>query len=309
VARELFEQDTAGGDRIGWLELQLRRARDKVSQLEAIVAESNRQIRNFTERLNEMSATLQEYSTQVETTRQVHAAIGRLKEQVTALDENQQAVLRQAGDATKLREAQARSELQERGLLAKRLDEVERQAQALDGRLGRNVDFERKVNERLDAMQRDFDVSRRELLSETERNRVQLEQFRRIDEQVAQLEDLKSRINDMMQQVEVRQVEQGRAEGRIADLEQRAEDTQRATTAFLDRAGKLEKSMGSYIERMTAIEKVVDEGRKGVSERLLRFAESQEQQRRRQIEDLQREIRELRRYAARLREDGTTAAE
>jgi phage shock protein A len=104
VARELFEQDTAGGDRIGWLELQLRRARDKVSQLEAIVAESNRQIRNFTERLNEMSATLQEYSTQVETTRQVHAAIGRLKEQVTALDENQQAVLRQAGDATKLRE-------------------------------------------------------------------------------------------------------------------------------------------------------------------------------------------------------------
>ncbi|HEX5939657.1 MAG TPA: hypothetical protein VFZ12_04795, partial [Dehalococcoidia bacterium] len=273
------------------------------------VAESNRQIRNFTERLNEMGATLQEYSTQVETTRQVHAAIGRLKEQLTTLDENQQAVLRQSGDAAKLREAQARNELQERALIAKRLDEVEKNTQGLDGRLGRNVDYERKVNERLDGIQRDFEVSRRELLSETERNRVQLEQFRRIDEQVGHIEELRSLVGDMTQQMEVRQVESGRADARIAELEQQLEDIRRTTSGFLDRAGKLEKSMGGYIERMTAIEKVVDEGRKGVSERLLRFAESQEQQRRRQIDDLQREIRELRRYAARLREDGSTAPE
>jgi archaellum component FlaC len=199
--------------------------------------------------------------------------------------------------------------LQERALLAKRLDELEKQTQGLDGRFGRNADFERKINERLDGIQRDFDVSRRELLSETERNRVQLEQFRRIDEQVAQIEELKSLANDVSQQLEVRQVEQGRADARIAELEQRVEDTARSISGFIDRAGKLEKSMGGYIERMTAIEQVVDEGRKGVSERLLRFAESQEQQRRRQIEDLQREIRELRRYAARLREDGNAAPE
>ena len=309
MVRDVFEQETAGGDRVGWLELQLRRSRDKMSQLEAIVAESNRQIRNFTERLNEMGATLQEYSTQIETTRQVHAAIGRLKEQLTTLDENQQAVLRQSGDAAKLREAQARNELQERALIAKRLDEVEKNTQGLDGRLGRNVDYERKINERLDGIQRDFEVSRRELLSETERNRVQLEQFRRIDEQVAHIEELRSLVGDMTQQMEVRQVESGRADARIAELEQQLEDIRRTTSGFLDRAGKLEKSMGGYIERMSAIEKVVDEGRKGVSERLLRFAESQEQQRRRQIDDLQREIRELRRYAARLREDGSTAPE
>lgn len=309
MARDLFEQETAGGDRIGWLELQLRRARDKVSQLEAIVAESNRQIRNFTERLNEMGATLQEYSTQIETTRQVHAAIGRLKEQLTALDENQQTVLRQSGDAVKLREAQARSELQERGLIVKRLDEIERQTQGLDGRVGRNVDYERKINERLDGMQRDFEVSRRELLSETERNRVQLEQFRRIDEQVAQIEELKSLVTQLSHHVEVRQVEQTRADGRITELEQRVEDAKRSSVGYVERAGKLEKMMAGYIERMTAIEQVVDQGRKGVSERLLRFAESQEQQRRRQIEDLQREIRELRRYSARLREDGSAAPE
>ncbi|MEX2238188.1 MAG: hypothetical protein WEB00_11695 [Dehalococcoidia bacterium] len=301
--RDAFEQDPTGGDRVGWLELQLRRARDKVNQLEAIVADSNRQIRNFTEKLNEMDATIQAFSTQVETTRQVHATINRLKEQLGAIDQNHQAVIRQTTESGKLREAQIRNELQERGLIAKRIDQVERLVQSVDSRMGRNLDFERKVNERLDGLQRDFESSRRELLSETERNRVQLEQFRRLDEQIAQIEEIRSGTQDTNAQLAVRQLEQERAEGRIAELEQVIGDIKKEQSGFTDRASKVEKSMTGYLERMAAVEEVVEQGHKGVLERLLRFAESQEQQRRRQIEDLQREIRELRRYAARLRED------
>jgi chromosome segregation ATPase len=306
MVQDVFEQ-SSGGDRVGWMELQLRRARDKVSQLEAIVAESSRQIRNFTERVNEMEMTIQSYSTQVELSRQVQSSIGRLKEQVTALDEKVQAAVRQTTDAGKLREAQSRVETQERGVNAKRLDEMERTLQAVDSRMVRNVDFERKINERMDGLQRDFEVSRRELLSETERNRVQLEQFRRIDEKLAQIEEVRGSFEDLRQQLEVRQVEQMRGDHRIAEVEQQVEDLRKSLPGVSDKAARLESSLGGYLERMAAVEEVVDQGQKGVVERLLRFAEAQEQQRRRQIEDLQKEIRELRRYAARLREDAPPA--
>jgi chromosome segregation ATPase len=303
LVRDVFEQDLAGGDRIGWMEIQLRRARDKVSQMEAIVAESNRQVRNFTEKLNEMDATIQAYANQVEITRQVHTTIGRLKEQISIIDEAQQAVVRRTDEAKKMREAQAQNDLQERALLAKRIEEVERRLGTVDTRTGRNVDVERKLNDRLDGLQKDFESSRRELLSENERSRVQFEQFRRLEEQLSQFDEVRSGIQDLKQQMEVRQVEQGRAGGKIAELEQQLEELRKGSSGFADKAARVEAQMTGYFERISAIEGLIEEGRKGVLERLLRFAETQEQQRRRQIEDMQREIRELRRYAARLRED------
>jgi chromosome segregation ATPase len=303
VVRDVFEQDLAGGDRIGWMEIQLRRARDKVSQMEAIVAESNRQVRNFTEKLNEMDATMQAYANQVEITRQVHTTIGRLKEQITRIDEAQQAVGRRTDEAKKMREAQAQNDLQERALLAKRIEEVERRLGTVDTRTGRNVDVERKLNDRLDGLQKDFEASRRELLSENERSRVQFEQFRRLEEQLSQFDEVRSGIQDLKQQMEVRQVEQSRADGKISEVEQQLEELRKGSSGFADKAARVEAQMTGYFERIAAIEGLIDEGRKGVLERLLRFAETQEQQRRRQIEDMQREIRELRRYAARLRED------
>ncbi|MPZ23448.1 MAG: hypothetical protein GEU28_07860 [Dehalococcoidia bacterium] len=300
--RELFEEGTAG-DRVGWMELQLRRARDKVSQLEAIVAESNRQIRNFTERVNEMEASIQSFTTQIELTRQVHLVIGRLKEQLTKVEESQDVVVRQMRDAGKLREARAKADLQERALLMKRIEELERHVQAFDSRVSRNTDYERKANERMDLLQRDLEGSRRDLASEGERTRVQLERFRRLEEQMTQFGELRSSAQDLLHKAEVREVEQARADGRIAELEQQIEEMRRSLPAISDRAGKVENTMGGFVERMAAVEGVVDEGRKGLLERLLRFAETQEQLRRRQIDDLQREIRELRRYSARLRED------
>lgn len=191
----------------------------------------------------------------------------------------------------------------EGGEVAHRLSQIENSQVALGARISANADGVRRASSEASALETRLEVAERQIGGLTERLELSFQAMRRVQETAEQWEDLRTNVEALRGRVEeslkaldaskslVSSVQRGfeAVEERIGNVERMGEQL-RARDARRERAVA---SLGDRIESISSLTAQEQE----------RFVVLQEQVRRRQIEELEQEIRELKSYL-RVRSDG-----
>ena len=191
----------------------------------------------------------------------------------------------------------------EGGEVAHRMSQLENGQVALGARIAANADGLRRASSEGTALESRVEALERQLFGLTERVDLSYQGLRRVQETAEQWDDLRTSVEAMRSRVEeslqtldasktlVASVQRGfeALEERIGNVERIGEQL-RARDARRERAVA---SLGDKIESVTSLS----------AEEQDRFVAMQEQIRRRQIEELEQEIRELKSYL-RVRGDG-----
>ena len=191
----------------------------------------------------------------------------------------------------------------EGGEVAHRMSQLENGQVALGARISANADGLRRASSESNALESRVEALERQLFGMTERIDLSYQGLRRVQETAEQWDDLRNSVESMRGRVEeslqtldtsktlVASVQRGfeALEERIGNVERIGEQL-RARDARRERAVA---SLGDKIESVSSLS----------AEEQDRFVAMQEQIRRRQIEELEQEIRELKSYL-RVRGDG-----
>lgn len=292
------------GQNLEWLEGELRSLREQLGRLETGVLEAKVGVRNLTGILEEVARRTDAVEAELPTVHQLSEVASRVRQQAREVEDALEALAQRVEDAQRVREAERRQQNQDRGALEKRLEGLERQKESLEPRILGGQETAKQHGGRLDALAARVEQVQTAVAALSERLRLGDEQLRRSEGRLSSLQEETARaLEELGSKLDHLRVELDhlRPEQRFEEAWQALAELRAAAEAFGSRLHKLESF--DVVGRVMGLEEALHGSRKEVVERLLRFADTQEGQRRRQIEDLQREIRELRRYAARLKEE------
>ncbi len=191
----------------------------------------------------------------------------------------------------------------EGGEVAHRISQMENGQVALGARIAANADGLRRASSERNAMESRVEALERQLFGLTERVDLSYQGLRRVQETAEQWEDLRNNVEAMRGRVEeslqtldtsktlVASVQRG-----FEALEERIGNVERIGEQLRARDARRERAVASLSDKIESVSSLSAEEQD-------RFVAMQEQIRRRQIEELEQEIRELKSYL-RVRGDG-----
>ena len=309
-AAELAQSQVRDEREINSLDQRIRDLEGTAISLAAEIAAAMRQldeVPSLRERMNRANSELDENKELSE------ASIRQLRQEVDGQREGGNEANRRLQSSEKalngLRERLAvfdeaiRRVNSEGGEVAHRMSQLENGQVALGARIAANADGLRRASSEGTALESRVEALERQLFGLTERVDLSYQGLRRVQETAEQWDDLRTSVEAMRSRVEeslqtldasktlVASVQRGfeALEERIGNVERIGEQL-RARDARRERAVA---SLGDKIESVTSLS----------AEEQDRFVAMQEQIRRRQIEELEQEIRELKSYL-RVRGDG-----
>lgn len=293
------------GQSLEWLEGELRSLRDQLGRLEVGISEAKTGVRNLTELLGEVGRRTDAVEAELPAYRHLNEIITRVRQQVADVDDALRSFAQRLEDRERVREAEKQQQNQDRRLLERRLEGLEHQGESLELRILGGQEILQQHGSRLEALAAQVEEVQAGVAALAERLSLRERGLRNAEERLAALERHRERAAQDLEEMGSK-LDHLRAQ-MDQPLEQRFQEAWQALAELRATAEALTlgfRRLESFdvVGRVTGLEEALVGSRKEVVERLLRFADTQEGQRRRQIEDLQREIRELRRYAARLRE-------
>ena len=182
---------------------------------------------------------------------------------------------------------------------------MERTWAELDGRVTRMVAAGPRADQEFARLNGEVEALRRQDATLGERVQIYTEMLRRLESQISLVSSEVAVKQDVLERIELTRVQVHRLEERIsiqeaatAELREADADSQRLI-AMIDG-----RDRGLY-DRLTGLQNDLASYRAAVAEQFSRLHQSQERARRRQIEDLEREIREMRTHAFRPVDDAT----
>ncbi len=186
-----------------------------------------------------------------------------------------------------------------------RIDEIERTTEGIEGRVARIVESGGRSEQEFARLGSEIETLHRQDATIAERVQIYTEMLKRLDAQISLVSSEVAVKQDVIERIELARVELHRLEERISvqevvgqDLREGDEDVRRSV-AMLDGRDK-----GLY-DRLAGLQNDLALHRAAVAEQFQRLHQSQERARRRQIEDLEREIREMRTHAFRPVDDAS----
>ncbi len=191
----------------------------------------------------------------------------------------------------------------EGGELTHRLSQVESSQVALGARIAANADGLRRASSDQSGLESRIDALERQLVGVTERHELSQQTLRRVQETAEQWDDLRtnvdalrSRVDEALQAGDVSKAVVSSVQRGFEAIEERIGNLERIGEQLRARDARRERAVSSLSDK---IESVSTES----AQEQDRFVAMQEQIRRRQIEELEQEIRELKSYL-RVRGDG-----
>ena len=191
----------------------------------------------------------------------------------------------------------------EGGEAAHRLSQLENAQVALDARISANADGVRRVTSDESGLESRIEALERQLGLTTERLDLSHQNLRRVEETAEQWEDLRTNVDALRGRVEeaLRALDASRAvvsgvQRGFEAVEERIGDVERSSEQIRVRDSRRERAVAELNDRIESVEALSAQEQD-------RFVMLQEQIRRRQIEELEQEIRELKSYL-RIRGDG-----
>lgn len=191
----------------------------------------------------------------------------------------------------------------EGGELTHRLSQIENSQVALGARISANADGLRRASGESSALEGRIDALERQLQGVTERLELSYQSLRRVQETAEQWDDLKNnvdalrgRIEESLQALDASKAIVASVQRGFEALEERIGNVERMGEQLRARDARRERAVASLGDRIESVSSMTAQEQE-------RFVALQEQVRRRQIEELEQEIRELKSYL-RVRSDG-----
>lgn len=322
------------GSMVEWLNEQLHEARQQIArqaqELEGLKAQLWDLTGAFHRAEDAIAAipprldVLPQYEYQID---QLKDEVGRLHEQGLHTDARLEdlAGLRQTEqerDRAILNELSHRLETAERGILAgqprvdaldeasrrameaitsvrQRLEETGRAVEGLDGRLVRVVEAVGRSDQEFVQIGGELETLRRQDGAIAERVQIYTEMLRRLEAQISVVSSEVALKQDVLERIELYRVESHRMDDRISVVEAAAADLRQIDDDVRRQLTMLDGRDRGLYDRLAGLQTELASYRTVVQEQFKRLHQVQERLKRRQIEDLEREIREMRVHAFR----------
>jgi hypothetical protein len=292
VSEKLREQETAVAEvssqasAVAPFQEDLRQLKDVVARLQ----EQQVQLRG------QLEETIRQRMTEAERDR---VGLSDLRRRVEDLERNVEGWLdRQSGI-----EDSARRYQEGITLANLRTENIEQTLELLEGRASRNLEATNRIDQEISRIDAAIQGLEREDDLQSERARVALEAARRVEALVeSEKRDLLA-LTQLSERMELLKVERQRLEDRLAQAEEEMNDFRNLLGRQEQLVGVLDGRTQGYLGRLEALREEILRHREQFIEHLLKLSSGQERLKRRQIEELEREIRELKTHAIGLTEE------
>jgi chromosome segregation ATPase len=188
-------------------------------------------------------------------------------------------------------------------LASARAESMEQRLGALEGRASRNHEATNRIDQEISRIDAAIQGLEREDDLQSERARVALEAARRVEAEVeSERRDLRA-LTELSERMELLKVERQRMEDRLAQVEENANELRGLLAHQEQLLSVLDGRTQGYLGRLESLREEILRHRQEFVEHLLKLSGGQEQLKRRQIEELEREIKELKHHAVGLTEE------
>ena len=288
---------------ISALDERLRELEGKTLSLGSDIGAAARQLdelQNLRERMNRFSGELAEHRELVDTAvRQARQELDGVRESGNDAMRRLQASeksLSDLRDRLEVFDESIRRVNAEGGESAHRMSQIENSQVALGARISANADGIRRGASDGSALESRAETLERQLASLTERVELSYQSLRRVQETAEQWEDLKTnvdalrgRVEESLQALDASKTVVSSVQRGFEAIEERIGNIERMGEQLRARDARRERSVSSLGDRIDSVSSLTAQEQE-------RFVSLQEQVRRRQIEELEQEIRELKSY-------------
>ncbi|MEX2247084.1 MAG: hypothetical protein WEC75_10390 [Dehalococcoidia bacterium] len=330
-ARATYEVVAWLQDQFGQFKTAFSRMQQQNDQLQAALLDVNEKLRDAEGRLREMTARTLGLPTMQEQLRQVSGLLDRIQDAEVLIDTKFE-MLERSGHEEHTRDQTEKNDLFKRlqemerrveGLTERQAsvdeasrrfqDEVARshvQSQQLSGRLeGAESKVARSIEAlmRLEQQQAEADSAIRTLRREddalAERARLAHEVAARIETELHQQQEEYRELPLLSERVELLRAERQRLEDRTSHMEESLEDARLRLERQEELTAQLDARTKSHDARMDHVHNATLDFRRSLTEQLLKLNQLLERMKRRGVEEMEREIKELRAQAGLLKSD------
>lgn len=314
-----------------WADQELRDARAQIIRLQHQVEQREAEAEELFNRVRQVEDGLVALGAELDRSREARSLLEQLREQVDGVQESQVALEQRLEDLSRRWQEEAERSRQIQNDLIKTLGQLDRAVQTWNARLESLEEANRRLHEVLAHHEQRIDGNDRQLESLEIRSARAVEASKRADQEFSRLgveldalraqdEALGERLHlfnewlrhaenqmnhlqeqarlrqDIMDKLELQRVERQRLEDRVNEMSSFLEgvrerlDEQQRLMGLLDAKGQGLQS------RLSTMQDQIQSHRQQVADLLTRLVQAQERQKRRQMEDLEREIRELQSY-------------
>ena len=184
-----------------------------------------------------------------------------------------------------------------------RAENIDQRLEALEGRASRNLEATNRIDQEISRIDAAIQGHDREDELQSERARVALEAARRVEALVeSEKRDLLA-LGQLSERMDLLKVERQRLEERLAQAEEEMNEFRGLLGRQEQLVSVLDGRTQGYLGRLEALREEILRHREQTIDHLLKLSSGQERLKRRQIEELEREIRELKQHAIGLTEE------
>ena len=331
MMKEVASETQAGA--LGWTQDQIYQLKSQVAQLEQQLGQLTTMVTKTNDSLRTMATTLQEASLGASQTprlqeeiNQSAALIMQLLDQQAETD-NRLAELGRKKEVDEERDQQDWSEVAKRterlerqvllwhdrqsgvdevgrrfqeglSLLRQQMQQTEQRLELAEGKAARGVEGANRAEHTLTQVEADILALQQEDEAMTERSRVTADVLQRLETtQTENREDLK-RLELLAERIELHRAERQRLEDRALRLEEELQDLCGRTENSEQLQGKLSGQQQGLSSRLDSLQEMVEEQRKLLVDQIRKLTGTQDRTKRRQIQELERELRETKQFVA-----------
>jgi len=340
VATYEERQSAALSTTVAWLEDELREAKGVIARQQQAIEQITGQLWELTDALHRAEDLLATLPPQLEVLPEYDLQLRRLKDEISAVQDRGINLDARLGEATRIQQTESERERAVLNDLAHRMEAAERAIQVnvprfdvLDESARRSIDATTFVRQRLDDLDRtvegvdarvarimesggrteqefarltgEVDALHRQDATIAERIQIYTDMLKRLEAQISLVSTEVAVKQDVVERIELARVELHRLEERVSVQEAVAAELRESDDGVARQLTMLDGRDRGLYDRLTGLQNDLATYRAVVSEQFHRLHQSQERAKRRQIEDLEREIREMRTHAFRPVDDGT----
>lgn len=332
-------QQAAVSSVLAWLEDELRETKAQVGRLQQGLDQSSGQIRELSTHVYSVQDLAASLAPRLDTIPPIAQQLAQLRDRASTTEEQTRTAEYGLGEALRMQQVETerlRQELngtyrrieilertiegwgnrfesleetdrriQDAAVLARqRIEDQGRQQESFDARLGRNAEMVKRYEHELGRLTVEIESLQKQDALAVERVQVYAEMIRRLEERADRVEAEVTSQREIFERLDLLRAELHRLEDRIslvetADKEHVQQiDDHRHVLSLLDGKDR------GLTERLALLSEELSEYRTLVSEQFQRLHVVLDRQKRRQIEDLERDLRELKVSAFRPREEG-----
>ena len=267
---------------------QTPRVQEELNQAIALIVQLQDRQAETKERIEELGRSrgldedrdLEEWADVVKRTEQLERQVDLWKDRQMGVDESR------------------RNQSEEVALLQQRIQQMEVRLDTAEGKATKSLETAGGAEQKLSQVESTFDELRQQNEAIGERARVAAEAVNKVEHMLEQnLEELR-RTELLAERIELHRAERQRLEDRALRLEEEVQELRGRADQAEHQQGKLGTQQQGLASRLDAVQEQVEEQRSILIEQIRKLTATQDRTKRRQIQELERELREMKQYIA-----------